>query len=243
MSNWDRFIYASDNHGDMGHNPTIKVVEKFMDVWKPNIRIHGGDNWDFRALRKGASREDQEELLSKDFQAGMKFFGILKPTHFLRGNHDERLWDLAKHGHGPMADLASMLMTSVDKILAEMDCKMLPYDKLEGLLEIGKLKAVHGFCHGPNAARKLAQVYGSVLGGHTHSIQSASIEGIKNRVARICGCLCILGMEYNRSHLGSLAHRHGFGYGVIHKKKGEYHCWQAEDINGRWVLPADIVEL
>ena len=245
MSNWDRFVFGSDNHGDQVDKSTVKVFHKFVeDVWKPSIRIHGGDNWDFRALRKGASKEDQEEKLYEDFEAGLDFIEEFRPTHFLRGNHCERLWDLLEKGHGPLADLAGILVETVNDTMAELNCKMLPYNKRDGLLIVGKLKAVHGFGNGGlHAARKLAQVYGSVLSGHFHSIQIASIEGMDNRVARVCGCLCNLDMDYNRAHLGSLMHRHGFVYGVINKKTGEYHCWQAEDINGHWVLPSDIVEI
>lgn len=243
MRNWDRFIFASDNHGDNGAPKALRAVTAFLADWKPTIRIHGGDNWDFRPLRRKASEEERRELMRSDFDAGMKFLNILQPTHFLRGNHDERLWDLAKEGNGIMSEYAGSLVNEASTLLHSMNTRMLPYDKRYGVLEVGKLRAIHGYAHGVNAARRSALAYGSVFMGHAHSIQSSSIEGLDNRVGHIVGCLCTLNMEYSRATMASLVHRHGFRYGVIHRLSGEYHSWQAESINGTWIVPSDVKEL
>jgi hypothetical protein len=178
-----------------------------------------------------------------DFDAGMKFFKLLQPTHFLRGNHDERLWDLMKSNQGILSEYAGSLVREADTLLRSMGTRMLPYDKRHGVLEIGKLRGIHGYCSGINAARRSALAYGSVISGHNHGIQVASIEGLDNRVGRIVGCLCVLNMEYSRATMASLVHRHGFAYGVIHKRSGLYHIWQAEEIEGSWIFPSDIQEI
>ena len=100
MKNWERFVIVSDNHGDMIHPAVNRVAHKFINEWKPTLRIHAGDNFDFRPLRRKASEEEKRELMRSDFDAGLEFFDMLKPTHFCRGNHDERLWDLAKEKNG-----------------------------------------------------------------------------------------------------------------------------------------------
>lgn len=230
----------SDNHGDMRDPSAIRAAKSFLADWKPTIRIHGGDNWDFRPLRRKASEEEKREALRHDFDEGMKFLRILKPTHFLRGNHDERLWDLAKQNNGILSEYARSLVSEVNEFIESNEIQMQPYDKRYGVLEIGKLRCIHGYAHGVNAARRSALAYGSVLLGHAHSIQSSSIEGLDNRVGRIVGCLCILNMEYSRATMASLVHRHGFAYGVINKRNGEYHVWQGESINGTWLLPSDV---
>ena len=240
---WDRFLFCSDNHGDMIDLSADKALTKFLAIWKPKIRIHGGDNFDFRPLRRAASEEEKRELMRSDFEAGMKFIEKLKPTHFTRGNHDERLWDLRNEQKGIISEYAGSLITEIEDSLIDLNCKMLPYDKRAGVLQIGKLRTIHGYCCGVNAARRSALAYGSVLMGHVHSIQSASIEGVDNRVGRVCGCLCNLDMEYSRAVMASLVHRHGFAYGVIHSKTGEYQVWQAEEIGGKWILPSDIVQI
>lgn len=243
MKNWDKFVVFSDNHGDMVHPGAKRVVKSFLKSWQPSIRIHAGDNWDFRPLRRKASDEERRELMRSDFDAGMDFLKLMQPTHFLRGNHDERLWDLAKDHNGILSEYAGTLVEEASVLLKSMKTKMLPYDKRAGVLEIGKLKVIHGYAHGVNAARRSALAYGSVLMGHAHSIQSSSIEGLENRVGRIIGCLCVLDMEYSRATMASLVHRHGFAYGVIDRKTGEYHVSQAESINGTWIVPTDMKEI
>jgi predicted phosphodiesterase len=240
---WDKFVFMTDNHGDQQDPGVIKTATKFLDLWKPTVRIHGGDNWDLRPLRRGAGEEEKRESMTADFDAGAKWLNTLKPTHFLRGNHDERLWDLAAENRGPLSDHAKALITRAEKIFKDHKTRVLPYDKREGVLSIGKLRAIHGYAAGVTAARRQALAYGTVLAGHTHGIQSASIEGIDNRIAHIVGCMCLLNMPYSRATLASLVHRHGWRYGVIHRKSGVFFSWQAEQINGIWVFPTDIKEI
>jgi predicted phosphodiesterase len=242
-NNWDRWAIFSDNHGDCQDPKAIRAATKFLDLWKPTIRIHAGDNWDFRPLRRKASEEEKRELMRADFDAGMKFFKVFKPTHFLRGNHDERLWDLAKENKGIMSEYARSLIAEAKNTLDKFGSKMLPYEKRKGVLKLGKLRVIHGYCHGVTAARRSAQAYGSVFMGHAHSIQSSSIEGLDNRVGHIIGCLCLLDMDYSRATMASLVHRHGFRFGVIHRKSGIYQSWQAESINGTWIIPTDTMEI
>lgn len=245
MANWQRWISAGDVHGDQQDPKANKAFFRFNDQWRPDIRVLNGDLWDFRPLRNGAGAEERRESMTADYDAGMLWLDKFQPTHFNLGNHDDRLWKLAYHKQeGPLTDLALRGVTEIEDRLRKLKCKLLPYHKRDGLLQIGHIKWVHGFGGGGvYAARRHAAVYGSVLVNHFHSIQTISIEGIENRVGRICGCLCKLDMEYNATHLGALMHRHGFCYGVINKKTGEYHCWQASDVDGKWMLPSDIVEL
>ncbi len=203
INNWDRFAIFSDNHGDSEDPAAVAAASKFLSIWKPAIRIHAGDNWDFRPLRRKATEEEKQELMRQDFDAGLNFLKMFKPTHFLRGNHDERLWDLAKANKGILSEYAKSLIAEAQKSLDKFGTKML----------------------------------------HAHSIQSSSIEGLDNRVGHIIGCLCLLNMEYSRATMASLVHRHGFRFGVIHRKSGIYQSWQAESINGTWIIPTDTKEI
>lgn len=239
-----KFIAVFDNHGD---NIDRSAAEKFFEFkeehWKPHIVIHGGDNFDFRAIRKKASEEERRDSMIEDFDAGMSFLKRLKPTYFLRGNHDERLWDLAKEDRGVISDFAFKGTQEIQGELEKMGCHMLPYDKKRGVLRLGHLKIIHGYICGIAAARRTAQIYGSVLMGHGHAIQCASIEGLEQRTGMMCGCLCDLNMEYTRASVGSMSWSHGFCYGVINEKTGNYFVNQARKVDGKWVLPSNFIHL
>lgn len=55
MSNWTRFIAGFDFHGDKQNKAACEVFFRFMKDWKPEIRVMGGDLFDFRPLRRKAS--------------------------------------------------------------------------------------------------------------------------------------------------------------------------------------------
>lgn len=238
-----KFICGFDLHGDMQDAPTVKAFLDFCTVWKPKLRIMGGDLWDFRPLRKAASEDERRESLAKDFTAGCNFFNAFKPTHFLRGNHDERLWELAEADRGVASDYAAQAICEIQAMLKQHRCAMLPYHKRDGVLRIGHAKFLHGFASGIYAARQHALVYGSCMFGHVHTIDEHAIPGLERRVARACGALCRLDMEYNARQMGTLKQANGWIYGVIHSKTGEYNVWQAEKIGGKWMLPTGFTEL
>jgi predicted phosphodiesterase len=237
---WKPFTIVGDNHGDQQDDNAVAAFQKFNKDWKPKIRIHLGDVFDFRPIRLKATELEKAEFMRKDFDAGLEFLNQFAPTHFLRGNHDERLWDLSRANRGLLSEYATSL---IDEVVAHLNLHkthMLPYDKREGVLQLGKLKVIHGYTHGINAARRSAATYGSVFMGHIHSAQSASIEGLDYRVGRSIACLCKLNMPYSRATMASLVHSHGWAYGVFNEKTGEYAAWQAESINGLWVYPTNI---
>jgi hypothetical protein len=240
---WTRFLAVFDNHGDKANKSAVEKALKFSGTWKPQIRIHGGDNWNFVPLRRKATEDERHQSLKEDFEAGMHFLDRYKPTHFLRGNHDERLWELAERGQGIEADYALKGIAEIEAELKAIKCAMLPYHKRLGLLRLGHLKILHGFACGVYAARQTALVYGSTLFGHIHAIDEHAIPGLDRRVSRACGCLCELDMDYNARQPNTLRQAHGFAYGVVDMKAGNYHVWVAEEVGGKWVLPSDVVEL
>jgi hypothetical protein len=243
VSNWKKFIVGFDLHGDRQHEHSVKVFRQFINIWKPSIRVMGGDLWDFRPLRRKANEDERRDSMAQDFEAGMKFLEQFQPTHFLRGNHDERLWELALLDKGIESDYAMQGVQEISDKLREIHCRMLPYHKRTGVLKIGHLKVLHGFHTGIYASRQMALIYGACLFGHIHTIDEHAIPGLERRVARCCGCLCELDMDYNARQTITLRQAHGFAYGIVNDKTGDFHVWQGEEINGQWILPTDTVTL
>lgn len=239
MSRFKKFIIAFDNHGDLIDSESSRIFFSFMKDWNPDIRIHGGDCFDFRPLRRKADDEERRESLRADWDAGTEFLERFQPQHLLLGNHDARLYDLVEKG-GPAADYAYELCHRLETTATKMGCKVYPYHKRLGVLRIGRLKVVHGFYAGMYACKQHALVYGSVLHGHTHTAEEFSIPGLDRRVGRACGALCDLTkLEYSNRTPSSLRHTNGFPYGLLDTKTGEYHVVQAEKIGGHWVLPTE----
>jgi len=72
----------------------MRAFWAFMSVWKPEIRVAGGDHFDFRHLRAKAGEGERYESGQLDFQHGLDFLRKFKPTHVAWGNHDDRAWQL-----------------------------------------------------------------------------------------------------------------------------------------------------
>jgi len=243
MSDWKKFVAAFDPHGDNQDPEANTAFFKFVKSYKPEIRVAGGDVFDFRQLRKGADAHERKDSMKADVQAGKQWLTQLNPTHYLRGNHCERLWDLAEQAEGVVADYAREGVADIEELCKKLGTEMFPYNKRHGILRLGHLKIIHGFLCGVTAARRTAQIYGSVLMGHGHGIQHTTIEGLEPRMGRMCGCLCKLEMGYNRAAPGTLAWEHGWAYGVVNQKTGLYQVWQAQKIGNDWLLPSKIEKL
>src|SRR6476469_5531291 len=109
-----KWCAAFDNHGNEADKSAVKAFFEFNKWFKPEIRVHGGDCFNFAALRKGASDEEKREGIRQDVDAGIDFIKQFEPTHFLRGNHDERLWDASKSDDGKLADFGNYLITDIE---------------------------------------------------------------------------------------------------------------------------------
>jgi hypothetical protein len=240
---FDPFIYATDLHGDMQDDDTVEKLLAFTAIFKPKHRIFGGDLFDFRNLRKGASIEERKESMQADGTAGMSFLSKWKPTVYQRGNHCERLWELAQFGQGIEADYAQKLAGDIESACNRIKCKILPYHKREGVYRLGNLKTLHGFYCGVYATRQHAATYGACLHGHTHTIDEASVPGLERRTARGVGALCKLDMHYNSRSPNTLRQAHGWAYGVIDPRTGNYWVQQAEEIEGVWVIPSEFKQI
>ncbi len=240
MSSFTKFQIGFDIHGDRQCPKANKVFFDFAKIWKPQIRICGGDLWDMRPLRKGACADEQRESMRADLNAGKKWFNDFKPNYFLRGNHDERIYELAAKDCGIASDYAQEGVGEIERMVDVHKCKMLPYHKRDGVLRLGSLKVLHGFACGVNAARQTALVYGSTLFGHVHTIDEHSIPGLERRVARSCGCLCSTDLDYSSRQPNTLRQANGFVYGLLNEKTGRYFVYQAENVDGVWMLPTEM---
>lgn len=234
-----RFVVVSDNHGSEADTKAVAAMLDFVKAFKPTIRVHAGDLFDFACLRRNASDQERRQPIRDDIDAGLQLIADFKPTHFLRGNHDERLWDLLKSDDGQLRDIGCEWVDQIEGKLRGV--QMLPYHKRHGVLKIGKLTVIHGYHAGVGAVRMATMIWGSLVMGHIHAIDQFSVPGIEPRVGRSIGCLCHRDFDFNRAHPNTLRHAVGFAYGFI-TPNGSYQIFQAESLEGAWFFPTEFRE-
>lgn len=232
------FVYASDLHGDKQCHDSVEQLLKFTKEFEPDVRIFGGDLFDFSPLMKNADPAEKNASMESDVWAGMEFLNKFQPHHFLLGNHDDRLWQTAhKHSVGLIRDTAKMCIKDIERKCRSMKCRMYPYDVDKGILSLGKINFVHGFYHGVTATKRHAETFsqsgGLVVHGHIHSIQHASIPKMGGGAGVSAGCLATTAMDWNRAKVNRLAHETGWAYGYFSNKS--WACYTARKFEGKFL--------
>ena len=239
-----RFVIASDSHGSELDPIVEAAFFKWLADWKPEIRIHAGDLFDFSALRNGASQEEKAQSMADDWAAGVKFakklFAGGEVNWFLRGNHDERLYDLLFKSEGVLRDFADQKTKELESLLRSWNVKMLPYDARKGVLRIGKLQVIHGYKSGINATRQHATIYRNVIHGHDHAQGIVPVENLDGpALAMGTGCMCVIDMPYNQRQTNKLRHQQGWVYGTLFAD-GTYQAFQAKRVGDSFTCASQI---
>lgn len=215
------FVAAGDLHGSLQDKATVKAFLNFVRDFKPDVRIFGGDLWDFACLRSGA-RDTQDELgqsLDDDYAAGEAF--IREYFHgkgekiFLMGNHDVRPHRMLKALSAVTRDYAKRLIEDMDGILKSLGATVYPYHKRQGVAQVGNLRFVHGYASGLYTTRKHAQAYCTVIHFHTHHVDYWKEPSLDDVQSWCPGCLCQLDHDYNSTHMNTLRQQNGWAYGAI----------------------------
>ena len=239
-----KFIIAADNHGSMIHNESLKKLLGFCNTWKPHYRIHLGDNWDFAPLRGGASPEDKAGGLSEDFEKGIEFIDTFKPNIFTLGNHDDRIWQMARSTtNGLVREHCQGLCESVEKEFKKRKITWIPY-KVGAYLKMpeGGPKLIHGFHSGVNPAKMHFERYGACVHGHVHTPNQYTGRHIDGGEAHSIGCIGdIEQMEYADRYTAKLGWRQGFAYGIINTKTGDTKIWHVTKEKDTWISPQGII--
>ena len=230
MKNAQRWIAAFDNHGDMCDRRAVELFFDFKRRWKPHTSIHGGDCFDFRALRRKASDEERRDGIGQDIADGCEFLRRMKPDVWLMGNHDARLTDVLGGDDRKLADLVSPIWDDVTEAAGAAVVK--PYDKCKGRHWQGDLLLMHGMHHGLHAAAQAVNDFkANVLFGHIHAFSAASSPSVSGALyGYTSGSLCDNRMDYCRASPKTLRHESGFCYGVTIGKRTL--VFQAKIING-----------
>ncbi len=236
------FIICADPHGDQVDGVTRDALFAHIKELKPVIRIHLGDNWDLRNLRKGATDDEKAESMKEDWEMGVdfmrQFFDGGKINHFLRGNHDERVYKFQESCSGVLRDYADEAVKKLESTVKRSRANMLPYDSRLGILRLGSMKCVHGYFSGKNACARHAAVYRQVLFGHVHTDEAYPVESDEGpKEARSIACICKIDMSYNQHQANKLRHRNGWASGQMYDD-GTYNLFPTIRINDRFCAPS-----
>jgi hypothetical protein len=232
-----------------------RALLRFIEHWKPDIRIHVGDAFDLPGLRRGVSSEDSEAFddLESDILRGCLFLEETAPHVLLLGNHDHRLVRLRESHSKPLVRFAAQgLYERIEKQCRHTKTKILPYHYHDGVYRLadGHLSFVHGYNAGINAVSLTATHFAlgsenhpsSVIMGHLHRVEKIMGKRWGGVRGYSIGCLADFSrMDYAAHRLATAGWENAFAYGVC---KGPSHqVWVATKTGSKWLLPTGLEEL
>jgi predicted phosphodiesterase len=237
-----KWVFISDSHGDLIDKRDEQAFLDFCSDYKPHDRIHGGDVWDFRNLRKGVDPEEELDDPEPDFIAGHLFLERFKPTVLCLGNHDHRLWRMVTSTRGIMRKYARDGIKQIEMGMKAMNCRILPYDIDDGEYQLGDdLSFTHGYSTNMSAVREHVTAYHGrkVVMGHVHrneilatrtkgGVAGMSVGGIANHKQ----------MNYARHRLATFMWGKGWAYGTWNTRTGKTTLFPMFKQGNLWLRPS-----
>jgi|14BtaG_2_1085337.scaffolds.fasta_scaffold05556_6 hypothetical protein len=241
---WERSIFIGDSHGDLVCHESERIVQDFMAEWKPRWRVHLGDVWDFRALRKKAEAEERAQGITYDYNCGLELLDWFKPTHLLLGNHDHRLWRASEEtSNGVLADLCRKQADEAEDALRKRRIEWRAYNVGSYLrLPCGGPKLIHGYRATMYPAKAHFENWGECILGHVHKPDTYEARHVDGGRAMSLGCMADLDkLTYADQTPAKLAWRQGFAYGLHNTKTGAWQAWHVIKSEGQWISPQGIL--
>jgi len=211
IQTYRKFWVGFDRHCPE-HDPKIdQIVTDFLHDFKPQIRIAGGD---WQSVDQVSSFDSESRTdLKEEFEMNRAILRKWKITHYLEGNHEERLRRVGMNIDPRLrscVDLASNLQ------LKKLGIAFLSYHPIQGVLQIDHLKALHGFYANEYVAAKTARTYGTCVFGHAHRFQTFwPKEAFNTSVGFSIGMLGKLNQTWVQDR-APMGWAQGFAFGYIH---------------------------
>lgn len=209
---YKKFWIGFDRHCPY-HDPRIdKIALAFLADFKPEIRVAGGD---WQTVDQVSNFNNESTVpLKKEFgmnREAIQKFGI---THYLEGNHEERL---RRVGMKVDPRLRSLMDLNESLGLDDSGIPLIPYHPRSGVLRFGHLKILHGFYATEYMAKKTASIYGTCVFGHTHRFQTfQSKEAFESHCGFGIGLMGKIDQPYTDDR-APMGWTNGFCFGYIHK--------------------------
>jgi len=247
---WKKWVAVGDNHGAMIDKGARLAFLKFVDHYKPDLKIHVGDNFDFAGLRMGISNEDSAAAddLTEDLVQGFCFLESYAPDVYLLGNHEDRLWRIREsHSNGAMRFAAAEVIERIEKQCRRTKTKLYEYHAETGVHRVadGQLAFTHGYSANMNAVKEAATHYaapgGTIIMGHLHRVEVQTGRRQGGTHGYSIGCLADFSrMRYAKNRLATAAWENAWAFGVY--KGATSITWLARRCGPHWLLPTGLEE-
>lgn len=169
MAGYKRILGFACSHGIHIDPQARSAILNFRDAYKPHTVVHLGDAIDTAAFRSGArGTSDEAEPVEPDIDEGLGFIRDAGVTHYLAGNHEDRLWNLAEHPNAIVSYAAAQCIHAIKDLCKERKITFVKWDGIFQGLKFGNFTFLHGALYSENATRDHAEAIGNCVHAHNH---------------------------------------------------------------------------
>ena len=212
---WKKIMAVGCSHGLHADPAALRAVLEFRQSYKPDTCVHLGDFCDTTAFRAGSKGSaDEAEPIQPDVEGGLDFLEQLRPTLVLAGNHEDRLYRLAKSPNAIISHCASAVLGEIVDTCKKLKAEFVPYDGIYQGKIIGGFRYMHGVFYSENAIRDHAEAFGNCVHAHTHRAGVAKGRRSDNPTGFCVGTLTRQkAMEFAKTRKSTLSWSQGFVWG------------------------------
>jgi len=228
MRKHQRLISVGCSHGAYINKACERAVLRFIDRWKPEIRIHLGDCYDCTFLMRSKLKSGDSERPGADIKAGQDFLRRFSPTTFCIGNHEQRALDLCNSNHAIVAEAAARMKEDMFAPINKKTCNIVPYTiHEEGWFHVGNYRFGHGHLYGQNFLVETANAFGRAVVAHAHRPGVANGRRSDNPTAYCVGTMADIPlMEYANRATSTLSWGYGLVFGETDGETTHLSLWQ-----------------
>lgn len=240
--NSKRIVALGCSHGMHICPDARKAVLKFLKEYKPHTVVHLGDFCDTTAFRSGASgTADESEPIEPDIDGGLTFLAEIGATHVLCGNHEDRLWHMARSPNAMKAYAAGKCIGALEDHARKFKYQLKKWDGAFQGIQLGGTTFLHGYLYSENATRDHAEAHGNVVHAHNHKPGLAFGRRIDNPLGIGVGTLTRRReMGYAKARRATLAWGMAFAYGTFTDTSCRLNLClgpQEQHAGSQWTLP------
>lgn len=211
---WKRFFGVSCSHARHVDRSAWSAMLKAKEAFAPDFTFHLGDFVDTTGWRSGASGGDLADDYRGDISTGLTHLDQLQPQLVLCGNHEARLWRELANKDGRIAGLADELIGEIRKNVTRWGAEFVEYNGIFQAIELGNYLLTHGTIYNQMACRDMAEMYGNVIFGHTHTAGIAQGRRTDRPMGVNIGTMTdVRLMDYAHGRRQTLAWRQAWVYG------------------------------
>lgn len=211
---WRRFFGVSCSHARHVDKSAWSAMLKAKEAFDPAFTFHLGDFVDTTGWRSGARGGDLADDYRGDISTGLVHLDQLQPQLVLCGNHEARLWRELRNEDGRIAGLADELIGHMRKHVTKWGAEFVEYNGVFQGRMLGNYLLTHGTIFNQMACRDMAEMYGHVIFGHTHTAGMAQGRRTDRPMGINIGTLTATRlMDYAHNRRQTLAWKQAWLYG------------------------------